>query len=194
MKGTEKIIAHIQAEAKSQADGLLMHAAGRTDDLLSEYKAKAQEAYEEIVSADVKDSEDRVESMTRIAQMEAKKKVLSLKQDMVSACFDRAEELIKALPADDYCALLTRLAVEASSEGDEEIILNAADREAYGAKVVSAANAQTGGHMTLSGKAGDFSGGLILHRGNIEVNSTLEHLISTCRTEMAPEIVKTLFG
>ena len=194
MKGTEKIIAHIQADARTQADELLMFAAVRTDDLTRSYREKAQAAGQEIIDKDLKESEERVESMSRIAQMEAKRKVLAMKQDLVGQCFDRAAQLIRSLPAEEYKAFLVKLAVESSVTGDEEIILSAADKEAYGADIAAAVNAQTGGHLTISDRTGDFSGGLKLHRGNIEVNSTLEQLIGVCRDEMAPEIVKALFG
>ena len=46
-----------------------------------------------------------------------------------------------ALPQEKYIALLAKLASQASSTGDEEIVLNARDKAEIGAAVVKAANA-----------------------------------------------------
>ena len=47
MKGTEKIIAHILADAKEQADAILAQAEQQCADIKAEYDAKAKEAYTE---------------------------------------------------------------------------------------------------------------------------------------------------
>ena len=120
---------------------------------------------------------------------------------MVAESFDLAVDKLVKLPEAEYIALLAKLAAKASVTGDEEIVLNARDRKAVGAKVVEAANkALTGGKLTLSEKTGDFKGGLILRRGNIEANCTAElHctaelLVDLCRDEMAAELAGVLFG
>ena len=74
-------------------------------------------------------------------------------------------------------------------------IRHARDRKAVGAKVVKAANEKLkNGKLTLSDETGDFLGGLILRRGNIEANCTAELLVELCRGDMAAELAKVLFG
>ena len=71
-----------------------------------------------------------------------------------------------------------QLAAEAAVTGDEEIVLNARDRAAVGDKVAAAANAKLpDGKLTLADETGDFKGGFILRRGNIEANCTAELLV-----------------
>ena len=82
--------------------------------------------------------------------------------------------------------------------GEEQIILNARDREAVGGQVTAAANAllkEAGkkAELTLSPQCGDFRGGLVLKRGNIEDNCTVELLIDLCRTEMSSRVADVLF-
>ena len=99
------------------------------------------------------------------------------------------------LPEAEYVALLSKLAVGASVSGDEEIVLNARDKKAVGDKLIKAANAKLGGgHLSLAGDTGSFRGGLILRRGNIEVNCTAELLVDLCREDMAAELAGVLFG
>ena len=146
----------------------------------------------------MKACEDRVSGMERIAQMEARKGVLALKQEMVSASFDKACEMIVALPQAQYIELLAKLAADAAVTGDEELVLNARDKAAVGEAVVKAANAKLEAKgvkagLSLSDADGCFAGGLILHRGNIEVNCTAELLVELCREEMSATLAGVLF-
>ena len=195
MKGTEKIIAHIQADADAQAAEILARADARCAEIRETYEQKAKEAYAERIRAGVRENQDRLDSMERLANMEGRKAILALKQDMVARSFDRAVEMLVALPEAEYVALLSKLAVGASVSGDEEIVLNARDKKAVGDKLIKAANEKLGGgHLRLAQDTGSFRGGLILRRGNIEVNCTAELLVDLCREDMAAELAGVLFG
>lgn len=195
MKGTEKIIAHIQADAKSQADAILAEAEKQCEAIRADYDKKAAQVYAEKVRTGTKACQDQVDSVQRIARMEAKKALLSVKQEMVAKSFDQAQQLLTSLPEEQYVAFLAKLAARASVSGDEEIVLNARDRAAVGEAVVKAANALLkGGKLSLSERTGSFAGGLILSRGNVEANCTAELLVELCRGEMSAEIADMLFA
>ena len=195
MKGTEKIIAHIRADAKSQADAVLAKAEEQAAQIRADYDKQAAQVYADKVRAGTKACQDQMDSVQRIANMEAKKTLLAVKQEMVSKSFEKAQALLTALPEEKYVAFLAALAAKASVTGDEEIVLNARDREAVGAAVVKAANEKLGGgKLTLSDRSGEFAGGLILSRGNVEANCTAELLVELCRGEMSAEIADMLFA
>ena len=194
MKGTEKIIAHIQADADAQADAILAQAEHLCAGIRQKYEDKAREVYAEKIRAGVKANQDRLESMERLAKMEGRKAVLALKQDMVSQSFDMATEKLVSLPEEQYVALLAKLAAGASVTGDEEVVLNARDREKVGPAGVKAANEKLGGgKLTLSDRCGDFKGGLILRRGSIEANCTVELLVDLCRGDLSAQLARVLF-
>ena len=195
MKGTEKIIAHIQADADAQAAEILAEAEAKSAAIRETYEQKAKQAYAERIRAGVRENQDRLDSMERLAKMESRKAVLALKQDMVAKSFDRAVDRLVTLPEAQYVALLTKLAVKASVTHDEEIVLNARDKKAVGEKLVKAANEKLGGgRLRLASETGSFKGGLILRRGSIEANCTAELLVDLCREEMAAELAGILFG
>ena len=195
MKGTEKIIAHIRADAQAQADAILAQAEQQCAGIRADYDKRAAELYSERIRAGVKACQDEVDSKVRIDQMEARKGNLAVRQEMVSLSFDRALEELISLPREKYIAFLAALAVKASVTGEEEILLNERDRDAVGEEVAAAANAKLdGGRMTLSRDAGDFAGGLILRRGNIEANCTAELLVDLARGDMSAEIADLLFA
>lgn len=195
MKGTEKIIAHIQADAQAQADDILARAAAQCEEIRAGYEAKAQELYDSKLRAGAKDCGDRAESLKRLAEMEGRKGLLAAKQEMIAASFAKAQEMLVSLPEEPYRSLLKKLAVDAAVTGKEEIVLNSRDRERCGEAVVKAVNEALGekGQMTLSADTGDFAGGLILRRENIQVNCTAELLVELCRGDMAATLAGVLF-
>ena len=198
MKGTEKIIAHIRADAEAQSAEILARAEEQCAAIRADYEEKARERYNERLLAGKKACEDRVDSMDRIARMEAKKGVLALKQEMVSKSFELACEKLVNLPEAAYVELLARLAADAAVTGTEEIVLNARDRKAVGDKAVNAANAKLAAAgktaaLKLSPAEGGFAGGLLLRRGSIETNCTVELLVELQRSEMSSELARVLF-
>ena len=198
MKGTERIIAHIRTEAEEQSAAILAQAEQQCAAIRADFEAKAKERYNERLLSGEKACEDRVDSMDRIARMEAKKGLLALKQEMVSKSFELACEKLVNLPETDYVELLAKLAAEASVTGGEEIVLNARDRAAVGEKAVKAANAKLAAagrpaKLRLSPAEGAFAGGLLLRRGSIETNCSAELLVELRRGEMSSELAGVLF-
>lgn len=197
MKGTEKIIAHIMADAQSEADAILSQAGQQCEEIRATYARRAEEAYGEKIRAGVKACQEQVDSRERIVKMELRKDTLALKQEMVSKGFERARELIAQLPSDKMSDFLARLAADAAVTGDEQIVLNARDVK-IGEAVVKKANALVAekglkGALSLAPNTGDFDGGLVLSRGNIQTNCTLELLIEMCRGELSATLAGVLF-
>ncbi len=194
MKGTEKIIAHIRADAKERSDAILAQAEQQCALIRSDFEKQAKDVYTEKIRTGVAECQARVDGMDRIARMEAKKGILALKQQMVSESFDKACEMLVNLPTEQYTAFLAKLAADASATKDEEIIFNARDRESVGAQVAEAANKLLGdGKLTVSDEIGSFAGGLVLRRENVEAKCTVELLVELCRNDMSADIAKTLF-
>ncbi len=194
MTGTEKIIAHIETDAKVQAEEILSAAEARCAEIKSKYELQAADLYQAKIREGVKACQDKEDGALRISRMEARKSTLAVKQEMVSKSFEMALEQITSLPEEQYIAFLKRLAIQASSTGDEEILLNARDREKIGEKLLSAVNAEPGKFLTLSNETREISGGLILRRGNVEANSSAELLVDLTRSELSSKLANVLFG
>ena len=199
MEGIEKITAHIEADAKAEAQSVLNEAGARVSQIDADYRQKAQDEYWTRVRAGVKDCEDRVQRMNRLAAMESKKAILATKQDMVAKAFDRAQEMIVNLPADKYAVFLAKLASESATTGEEEVIFNERDKNSCGAAVVNSANARLAekgiaGKLRVSDETRNICGGLVLRQGGIEVNCTVELLVDMCRSEMSSQLAEVMFG
>ena len=194
MKGTEKIIAHIRADAKAQVDAILAQAEQQCAGIRGDFDKKAADIYAERVRAGVRETQDQVDGTERIARMEGRKNLLAAKQELVSRSFEKALEQIVSLPEDRYVDFLAKLAVQAAVTGDEEIILNPRDRERIGEKLVKAVNERLPkGAMKLSGDTRDIAGGLILRRGSVEANCSAELLVELSQSELSAKVAEILF-
>ena len=129
---------------KAECGKILAVAQEKCDAIREDFAKQASEAYAERIRAGVKSCADDGESAARLGRMEAKKTLLALKQEMISKSFDAAEKKLVSLPEEQYVALLAKLAASASATGEEEIVLNAADRARVGEAVVKAANEKLG--------------------------------------------------
>lgn len=195
MKGTEKIVAHIENEAKAKAQAVLDEAAAKAKEIEESYNKAAQDEYWNMVRAGVKECEADSQRVNRVAEMESKKEVLALKQDMISEAFKMAEEKIASMQGQEYIDFLSKLAAKAAGSGECELILNSRDSAAVGAQVVEKANAELNGKaaLSLSKETRDIAGGLIVKAGGIEVNCSVESLVAGSRAELASQIAQIMF-
>ena len=198
MKGTEKIIAHIRADGDAEAKKIIDAASKQADEKRAESFKAALSEYEKLMQAGNAECEDILSGSRRIAEMEAKKSVLSVKQEMISAAFDAAREEIVNMPRDKYTQFLARMAAEAAASGMEEIVLNARDKAEVGKSVCKAANELlsakgTPGKLTVSEDTADISGGVIVRFGGIETNCSIDALIRQRRSGLSTEVAAAMF-
>ena len=99
----------------------------------------AQEAAR-LAARNEKAAEEREERLVSAAQMEARKTLLTAKQEMVERAYQRALEKLRSLPQEQYVELLAALLVRASSTGREEVVFSPEDREGAGKAAVARAN------------------------------------------------------
>ena len=192
MKGTEKIIAHIEADAKAEVDAILSDTEKKCAAIQAKYEEQASGLYSDKIRAGVKACQDQEDGALRISRMEARKSVLAVKQEMIEKSFALAQEKIISLPEDQYVAFLAGLAKRACVTGSEEVILNQRDHDAVGEKLIRTLNAD-GAKMTLSDETREIAGGLILRRGSIEANCSTELLVELCKGELSSKLADILF-
>lgn len=198
MNGIEKITARITDDTAAEIARIQAESKATCDEIAKNSAASAQEDYWKLLKQGTQNAEHRLERLNSVAELEAKKYVLGEKQSLISKTFERAVEMLLALPEDKYVALLAHLASEASANGSEVVILSAKDRPRVGKAVCDKANellkaAGKKAALTLSTETRAICGGLVLSEGNIETNCSLDILVSMFRNELLPEVAKTLF-
>ncbi len=195
MNGIEKITARIDQYASADVAVIAKDAEEKAAAIRAKYQAEADDAAKKAEDAGAKAAAQRLERLEGAAKMDAKKMILSAKQDCLDQAFAKAHKALLALPEEKYVDLLARMAVKASSTGREEILLNSRDQKKVGDEVVKKANAlKKGAALTLSKDTRDMEGGLTLRDGNVEVNCSFETQLRILREDMAAELAGILFS
>lgn len=199
MIGLDKITARIEADAAADAAASIQEAQAQCAQIRAEAERTAQECYWARAREGMKAVEDRAQRLSRTAEMEAKKAILSFKQETVSGVFDEVEKRLLSLPEEEYLRFLADKAEQAAVSGEEELVLNARDRASLGEKLLALANAGLAAagkkaELRLAEDCGDFKGGLIIRRGSVSVNATVDALVEQARNDLASEVAVTLFS
>ena len=194
MKGIEKITARIAADAEAANSAVREESAKRIAEINAEYEKKAQEEAAAILRAGEKEAQQHASRIERNAQLEAKRAVLGVKQEMVSKAFELAKSKFAQMPQAEYVAYLSRQVVSSCS-GDAQLVLNAADKEKYGAQLTALCNVllKGKGSITVAEETADIIGGFILKQGDVEVNGTIDILLELIRGELAAQVAQVLF-
>ena len=208
MEGIEKITAKILSDAQADIDQLNAQIQEKADAIARQARAQAD-----------KETAERLERLSSAAQMEKRKLALAAKQEVLGEAFDLALDKLCSLPEEDYIALLTRLAVEASETGKEQLIFSEADRARVGKQVVIAANEclvkgvadtkvgallgkvvnstaamVTGtGLLTLAQETRKMRGGFVMLDNDVEINCTFETLVRLQREKLEKQVAQVLF-
>ena len=199
MNGIEKITKQIASEAEAEISSILANAESAAAASAEAFAKQAQAEADELLRAGKENADQRVLRQERTNRLEARKDILGLKQQLVSAAYEKARQAILSLDEDKYVAFLAKQAGEAALTGSEEVILSQADHDRLGARIVDAANAAAvkrglPGTMKLSDETRPVSGGLLLRRGSIEVNCSLDKLMEMIHSAMDAEVASVLFN
>jgi len=199
MNGIEKITGKITEEARKEIEEILANAKEEAKNITFNYEAKAETLRCRIIN----DGEDQAEEIIRrakaAAELAARQQMLATKQKMIQKAFDKALEHLLNLPEKEYVNLLGQLAAKAASTGTETVILNEKDHKSFGEQIVKTANellAKKGSkaNLTLAKETRPIQGGLLLKDGDIEVNCTLDSIVSLSKDSLALEVAAALFA
>ena len=194
MDGIEKIIAQIDADAQREVQAILTQAQADARAVAESWEAKIQAETGAILSDGQQRLSERKARQESSVETEGRKLTLSAKQEVLALAFEEALKKLQALPQDQMVDLLARLCVQASTEGNEEVILSPADRASIGEQVVAKANSLlSGGKLTLSAQTRDIPGGVILSAQGIEANCAFDTLVRLVRPQVERQVADLLF-
>jgi len=198
MNGIEKITKRILDDAGLEVSAIKAESDAECEKIRNKYETLADAEYKRLLSEGEKNAEKRFKLLGGVAELEAKKQILSLKQELLGEAFGLAEKKLAELPEAEYAEFLAALASKASRNGSEVLLLSSADREKVGKAVEAGANKKLASQgktasLRLSEKTAPIRGGVILEDGRIEINCSIETLVAACRNELAGEVAKILF-
>ncbi len=187
LKDAREQTSRIEGESRAKIQSIESQCEETVRDLLETTRKRAEKL-----------AEDQRVKLVSMAELEIRKDVLALKQEMIETAFEGA--ISKLLEGDEerYSALLKKLILNADPQGDEELILNRSDRKRIGDDLIREINetlleARRKGDLRLSPEVRQIRGGVILRRGRKEVNCSVESIIYSKRDELEAKVARILF-
>lgn len=199
LTGIEKISARILEEARTAGEEQQKEARIRAEEIRLSYQKEGEALKASLLEKNKADAAESIRRAVSVAELEARKRLLAAKQEMMSKAFSEASARLAALPDEELCRLLSRLASEASQTGGEQIILSPPEHMRIGKKVCTGAN----GLLKKAGKTAELTlsenprevpgGGLLLSAGEVETNCSFAALIDSLKTEISGDVAGILF-
>ena len=198
MHGLEKIIETILTSADLKQSQIIGPAKAEAEEVTNRYNGIVTERSNQLEQEAKTQAEQSRERIVAAAELEMRKSVLQAKQDLIDEAFHQAIAKVAAAPEAELVTILAQLAAQAAASGQEELILNQQAHQAYGTKVIIAANqlleaAGKPANLKLAAVPREIGLGLVLKDGLTEVNCILERLIWDQREALASEVASLLF-
>ena len=193
------IIARIEAEARAQGERIVADAEERSAQILEEGQKEARDEAKSIVAKAEKQAQAQASHILTLARLEGRKQVLEAKQEALGEAFRAALERLSQLEDATYLKLRKEAITAHAVGGDEELLVNAADKKRITCEFLKDLNEQLKkqgleGTVALADETVAIAGGCILRGEDMEVNASFDALLKTLREELEPEIAGHLFG
>ena len=193
----EQVVEKILSEARAEAEQIKAAAAEKCaaaevelNSELADYEKQTQGLAEQA-------AEDKKARMLATANMEIKKEYLAAKVTLLDEVFGKVRERIKGLSDSEYENLIASLMIKAVESGDEQVIVGARE-ERIDHSLIKQINRKLGpgykGNLSLSGERANIGAGFILKRGKIQVNVSIDVLLTEARDKFEMELIEELFA
>jgi len=198
MTGTDRIKEKIMEDAKKTAEHILSEARGEAQEIIAAAEKEALVAITKVKASAEEEGDNQKKRMFAIASLEERKNTLKARQDMVDRAFSEAMTKLVTLPDKEYGAFLKAYIIQSVREGAGELLLNETDKKRLGEAFMKELNAsfkQAGKNasLTLAQDVIRAKGGFILRYGEMEINSTLEIMMSQLRPQLEVQVANILF-
>ena len=140
MEGIEKITAKIVQDAQAEIARMNQETDEKVRSIAEAAQAQADKETADTLARGQRAAQERLERLKSAAKMEQRKLELAARQEMLAQAFELALEKLCSLPEEEYVQLLTRLVLETSTTGKEQLVFSPQDRARVGKQVVVAAN------------------------------------------------------
>ncbi|HOD93827.1 MAG TPA: hypothetical protein PL054_08125 [Clostridia bacterium] len=195
MSGIERIYDKIINDANDQVDVKIKETLSKIDSARKAVDEKLQEYKAVQLSEAEKEAKNIILRAQANRNLEGKKQLLSIKQEMISQVFDKAHKSLMEMEDSKKLSLYMKLINKSLQKGHNEILLNKKDKLNFGEQLISEIQDHLGDgfHVNLSEQHIQDDFGVIVKNGNIYSNSTFATLLKYSKQELEADVMKILF-
>lgn len=191
MTSSEKILAGIAEESKTQADKINSDAEKQAADIIAAAREEAETDAEKIRAEAEKKVELIISSGKSSAELLKRDTALNCRRGLIEKALNFVADTVNAYGDKDYFDFLLTLIKKEKLNGKGEVYLSIKDK----ARDIAAFKSELSAlDLTLSDTFADINGGFILKYGDIQINGELSALIHEKRDVLTDELNKALFN
>ena len=191
MTSSEKILAGIAGEAKTEAEKITAEAEKQAAEITAAAKAEAETDAGKIRAAAEKKAELIINSGKSSAELLKRDTALKCRRELIEKALITVADTVNAYGDKDYFDFLLTLIKKEKLNGKGEVYLSVKDK----ARDIAAFKSELSAlDLTLSDTFADINGGFILKYGDIQINGELSALIHEKRDVLTDELNKALFN
>lgn len=191
MTSSEKILAGIAGEAKTEAEKITAEAEKQAAEITAAAKAEAETDAGKIRAAAEKKAELIINSGKSSAGLLKRDTALNCRRGLIEKALNFVADTVNAYGDKDYFDFLLTLIKKEKLNGKGEVYLSVKDK----ARDIAAFKSEFSAlDLTLSDTFADINGGFILKYGDIQINGELSALIHEKRDVLTDELNKVLFN
>ena len=191
MTSSEKILAGIAGEAKTEAEKITAEAEKQAAEITATAKAESETEAEKIKADAEKKAELIISSGKSSAELLKRDSALNCRRELIEKALITVADTVNAYGDKDYFNFLLTLIKKEKLNGKGEVYLSVKDKVRDIAAFKSELSAL---NLTLSDTFADINGGFILKYGDIQINGELSALIHEKRDALTDELNKALFN
>ncbi len=191
MTSSEKILAGIAGEAKTEAEKITAEAEKQAAEITAAAKAEAETDAGKIRAAAEKKAELIINSGKSSAELLKRDTALNCRRGLIEKALNFVADTVNAYGDKDYFDFLLTLIKKEKLNGKGEVYLSVKDK----ARDIAAFKSELSAlDLTLSDTFADINGGFILKYSDIQINGELSALIHEKRDVLTDELNKALFN
>lgn len=191
MTSSEKILAGIAEESKTQADKINSDAEKQAADIIAAAREEAETDAEKIRAEAEKKAELIISSGKSSAELLKRDTALNCRRGLIEKALNFVADTVNAYGDKNYFDFLLTLIKKEKLNGKGEVYLSIKDK----ARDIAAFKSELSAlDLTLSDTFADINGGFILKYGDIQINGELSALIHEKRDVLTDELNKALFN
>ncbi|MEG0934187.1 MAG: V-type ATP synthase subunit E family protein [Clostridia bacterium] len=192
----EAITNKILEDARAQAAQTLLEAREKAARIQADADAAAAVKKRESQKQADRQAVEVRDRMLRMAELDQKKAMLSVKREVIEQAFLNALERMRKMPDTQKRAYLQKLIVS-SAQGGEALIVSGEEAALYDGAFLGALRAalEKAGkaNVTLAGETRPLGGGFVLKKGGMEINCAFQAVLGQYRASLEAEVAAVLF-
>ncbi len=193
----DKIVERILQDAREEAAQVESKAAADVEAILERARSRGKELKKRLVEEARREAEGERRRIVVEARLESQRRLLTVKRELIDQVFDKAAERLAAMQEGEREKWLEKLILSAVRFGDEEILVNEDDARLV-ERLLPSLNERLKERglepsLSLVGERISVRGGVVLRRGAMKVNKSVDATIAESRERLEPEVAAILF-